>query len=97
MNNHARGVWFALCLPRSGIGFPLEIPIKERQSYLNWAKRRGLRLLAEFTSYLAASRAVQRWQSVHRRSFPARVRTPTESFISRSEVSGCRELQNLPS
>jgi hypothetical protein len=59
-------IWFAVVLARSEIGFPLEVPITERQQHLNWVRRRGQTLLGEFTSRSSASRAVQRWLSTHR-------------------------------
>jgi len=64
-----KSTWLVLTLSCAGIAFSMEVPVKERQSFKNWTKRRGLRLIGEFTSYSTASRAVQRWTAVHRRNF----------------------------
>jgi hypothetical protein len=67
MNNQARNVWLVLTLSRAGIAFSIEVQSDERQSWLNWAKRRGLRLVAAFSSHSLANKAVNRWIAVHRR------------------------------
>ena len=55
--------WLAIVLPRSGIGYPMEVPVEERQQYYSWIKQRGQRLLAEFSTEAKATAAIKLWMA----------------------------------
>jgi hypothetical protein len=59
--------WFAIVLPRSGIGYPLAVEAAERLSYRRWLRQHGQALLGEFTSEAKAAHAVRLWTA--RRSY----------------------------
>jgi hypothetical protein len=54
-------IWFAIVLPRSCIGYSLDVQPEERPSYRNWVRRRGQRLLGEFATREAAMREIKTW------------------------------------
>jgi hypothetical protein len=54
-------VWLAIVLPRSGIGYSLDVGRDELPASRNWCRRRGQRLLGEFTTHEAAMRTVNTW------------------------------------
>jgi hypothetical protein len=83
-----KSVWFALAQSRSEIGYTMEAPVEERQSYRNWAKRRGQTLLGEYTSRKSARQAVDRWLSAQVAAL-----SETQSQAGRAHLCLCRQWQ----
>lgn len=57
--NEQKRIWFAIVLPASGIGYPLDVYPEELSATRNWCRRRGQRLLGEFATREAAMRQVK--------------------------------------
>ena len=62
--NKQKRIWFAIVLPRSLIGYSLDVYPEELLAYRNWCRRRGQRLLGEFATREAAMREVKTWLAV---------------------------------
>jgi hypothetical protein len=67
--NDERHVWWAIAMPASDLAYSLDVPLSERQSYLNWCRRRGQRVIGEFTTQQAATRTVESWLELKRINF----------------------------
>jgi hypothetical protein len=62
VNSNDKSVLLAIALRKLELGIPMLVtPDQDMQSYRNWAKRRGMKIIGEFSTQQQARRRIDAW------------------------------------
>jgi len=61
MKTDEKQIWLAVAAPKSDLGYTVAADLAELAAWENWAKRRGQRLLGQFTTRREANARVAAW------------------------------------